>query len=226
MKLLIIEDEKTLAEVIGDCLIDEGYDVKITFDGDQGYEEAMSHTYDLILLDRMLPGVDGIELLKTMRENSVETPVLILTAKSEIKDRVEGLDAGADDYMTKPFEMEELLARIRAIIRRNYGTTDDMLEFQDIVLDTKSGELECTATKKNINITGKELLVLEYLMMNKGQVLSRSQISERVWGEDKNLNYNNVEAYISFVRRKLKFIGADVEINARRGLGYLLEKKS
>lgn len=225
MNILLIEDEVSLAEAVREALEEENYTVDVALDGDTGCDKALAETYELVLLDMMLPGVDGMEILATMRESGIDTPVLILTARTGIQDRVKGLDSGADDYMTKPFEMEELLARVRALLRRNYGQSATVVTYGDVKLDTKNGILVCEKSDKHVNITGKELTLMNYLFINQGQTLSRMQLSDRVWGQEQNVRYNNVEAYLSFLRRKLEFVGSRVEIRSVRGIGYTLEYK-
>ncbi|MCR4868896.1 DNA-binding response regulator, OmpR family, contains REC and winged-helix (wHTH) domain [Lachnospiraceae bacterium C10] len=222
MKLLIVEDEFALADALRDRLQQEKYEVDIAEDGITGHERAMSDTYDLIIMDGMLPGMDGVNIIWEMRKAGHKTPVIMLTARAGLTDRVKGLDAGADDYLTKPFEVEELLARIRALIRRNHGPEDNLLEVGNIQLDRKNGAIRNSQTGTDVTLSGKELKLLEYFMDNPGQVLSREQISLRIWGHQDTVEYNNVEVYVSFIRRKLKFLRANLQVKAVRGLGYRL----
>ena len=222
MKLLIVEDEFALADALRDRLQQEKYEVDIAEDGITGHERAMSDTYDLIIMDGMLPGMDGVNIIWEMRKAGHKTPVIMLTARAGLMDRVKGLDAGADDYLTKPFEVEELLARIRALIRRNHGPEDNLLEVGNIQLDRKNGAIRNSQTGTDVTLSGKELKLLEYFMDNPGQVLSREQISLRIWGHQDTVEYNNVEVYVSFIRRKLKFLRANLQVKAVRGLGYRL----
>ena len=177
---------------------------------------------DLIIMDGMLPGMDGVNIIWEMRKAGRKTPVIMLTARAGLTDRVKGLDAGADDYLTKPFEVEELLARIRALIRRNHGPEDNLLTVGNIQLDRKNGAIRNAETGADVTLSGKELKLLEYFMDNPGEVLSREKISQRIWGHEDSVEYNNVEVYVSFIRRKLKFLHANLQVKAVRGLGYRL----
>ena len=224
MKLLIVEDEFMLADVIKDRLEEEDFEVELALDGEEGEFLALSGTYDLIIMDRMLPGIDGIDIVRHIREQSIVCPVLMLTARSQLFEKVEGLNNGADDYMTKPFEMEELVARVNALLRRNAGYRTSGLTFGDIVLHTKSGQLECSRTGKYVDVSAKELMLMEYLLMNQKQTITKAQISERIWGLEEDVEYNNAEVYISFLRKKLKRIDANVTIRTVRGIGYCLEE--
>ena len=222
MKVLIIEDEKALAEAIFETLKKENYDVNICRDGETGEYEALTGIYDLILLDIMLPEKNGFDILKTLKEEKINTPVIILTAKSEINDKLNGLENGADDYITKPFHMRELVARIKVILKRNADVEDiDNLGCGDLVLDLRTGEIKANDNKVAIN--GKELELLEILLINKNQIIDRETLTEKVWGYDTEAEYNNVEVYISFLRKKLKLLNSNVNIKTVRGLGYKLE---
>lgn len=223
MKILIVEDEFALADALRDRLLQEKYEVDIANDGTSGCERCMTGAYDIIIMDGMLPGKDGIEIIYEMRKAGVTTPVLMLTARSDLMDKLKGLDAGADDYMTKPFEVEELLARLRVLIRRNYGREENVLTVGNLRLDRKNASLVNVDDGQTISLAGKELKILEYFMDNPGQALTREQISERIWGHEDNVEYNNVEVYVSFIRRKLKFLKANVKIRAVRGVGYRLD---
>lgn len=224
MKLLLVEDEFALADTLRDRLVREGYEVDIAEDGVRGSELSMSGAYDLIIMDVMLPGKDGFNIIYDMRKEGIMTPVIMLTARTQLIDRIKGLDVGADDYMTKPFEVEELLARIRALLRRKSGPVDNRLTVGNTSLDRKSGVLKNNEKDSDVSLSGKELKLLEYFMDNTDKVLTREQISERIWGAEDNVEYNNVEVYVSFLRRKLKFIDADIAIKAVRGTGYRLTK--
>ena len=166
--------------------------------------------------------MDGVNIIWEMRKAGRKTPVIMLTARAGLTDRVKGLDAGADDYLTKPFEVEELLARIRALIRRNHGPEDNLLTVGNIQLDRKNGAIRNAETGADVTLSGKELKLLEYFMDNPGEVLSREKISQRIWGHEDSVEYNNVEVYVSFIRRKLKFLHANLQVKAVRGLGYRL----
>ena len=222
MKVLIIEDEYSLADAISETLNKEGFSVKVETDGEKGEDEAISNIYDIILLDVMLPHKDGFSILKELRKEKIATPVIMLTAKSEIYDKLNGLENGADDYITKPFHMKELVARIKVILKRNLDldNTDDM-KFGDLVLDLKTGKMK--ANQNEIAINGKELELLESLLLNKNQIMGREILANKIWGYDSEAEYNNVEVYVSFLRKKLKILQSNVKIKAVRGLGYKLE---
>ncbi len=222
MNILIIEDEYSLADAISESLKNEKFNVIIKANGEQGEDEALTENYDLILLDVMLPGKNGFEILRYLRNQKIKTPIIMLTAKSEIYDKLNGLEHGADDYITKPFAMRELIARIKAVLKRtNNIENTDYLEYGDIVLDLKNAKLKCN--NNEIQISGKELELLEQLLINKNQISSRESLAERIWGYESDSEYNNVEVYITFIRRKLKLIDSKVTIKAIRGVGYKLE---
>ena len=222
MNILIIEDEYSLADAISESLKNEKFNVIIKANGEQGEDEALTENYDLILLDVMLPGKNGFEILRYLRQEKIKTPIIMLTAKSEIDDKLNGLEHGADDYITKPFAMRELIARIKAVLKRtNNIENTDYLEYGDLVLDLKNAKLMCN--NNEIQISGKELELLEQLLINKNQISSRESLAERIWGYESDSEYNNVEVYITFIRRKLKLIDSKVTIKAIRGVGYKLE---
>lgn len=221
MKLLLVEDEKRLAEAVSEMLRIEKYEVDVFADGDSGLEAALTGIYDVIILDVMFPGKNGFEIAKETRRAGVRTPILMLTAKSELDDKVEGLDSGADDYLTNPFMSRELLARLRALYRRSADTTDGLLRFGDLTLDAGRSLLTCQ-TGQSVQLGEKELRLLEYLIANSGHILSREQLATRIWGYDCEAEYNNVEVYVSFTRKKIAFVGSKVMIKAVRGLGYIL----
>ncbi|MBO7360705.1 MAG: response regulator transcription factor [Clostridia bacterium] len=223
MKLLLAEDEKRMNRTLCELLKQEGYDVDSFENGEDAAYAAESGIYDVIVLDVMMPGLDGFRVAKRVREAGVTTPILMLTAKSELDDKVEGLDSGADDYLTKPFMTRELLARIRALVRRGMPFSDGRLTYGDISLDIKQAILFCDSGK-SVRVGEKELRILEYLMANRGRVLSREQIALKVWGYDSETEYNNVEVYMSFARKKLSFVGSKCEIKALRGIGYELRQ--
>ena len=219
MNILIIEDEYSLADAVAETLKSENYNVCIKTNGE---DEALTGAYDLILLDVMLPGKNGFEILKYLREEKIKTPVIMLTAKSEIDDKLNGLEHGADDYVTKPFSMRELVARIKAVLKRTNDIEDaNLLAFGDISLDIKNAKLKCN--KNELQISGKELELLEQLLLNKNKILAKESLLEKIWGFDSEAEYNSVEVYITFIRRKLKLIESRVNIKAVRGLGYKLE---
>lgn len=222
MKILIVEDETRLAEAIAQLLSRENYNTEIAYDGEDGYELLMTGDFDLVLLDIMLPSMDGMTLLKRIREARVSIPVLMLTARNKTSEKINGLDTGADDYLAKPFDSGELLARVRALLRRRGEIMpEEKLVCGNLWLDHR--RLKMGTTCKELTITKKEADLLEYLIQKKGLVSSKEQITEKLWGYNSEMEYNNVEVYISFLRKKLKHLEADSEIKTRRGLGYCLE---
>ncbi len=222
MRLLLVEDEKRMAQALCEILRLEKYQVDHYADGKSGLDAALSDIYDIIVLDVMLPGMNGFDIAKKVRQQGIRTPVLMLTAKSELDDKVTGLDSGADDYLTKPFQTRELLARLRALGRRNINTTEGTLTFGDISLDTNTLTLSCIVNGQNVRLSEKEYHILEYLIANRGHILSREQLAVKIWGYESDAEYNNVEVYMSFARKKLSFVGAKTEIKAVRGVGYEL----
>ncbi len=222
MKVLLIEDEKRMSDAVSELLRQEGYTVDALTEGIGGYEALLQNTYDAVICDVMLPGMNGFEIVKAARSAGVSTPIIMLTAKSDITDKVTGLDCGADDYLTKPFQIEELLARLRALIRRSGKDTDGLLLAYDLSLNTKSLNLLCTTTNKEIRLPEKEFKIMECLISNKDQIISKEQLALKVWGYNSEAEYNNVEVYISFTRKKLKFLGTVTEIKSIRGMGYEL----
>lgn len=222
MNILIVEDQFSLADAIGESLTAQSFDVIIKQDGLDGEYEALTGNYDLIILDVMLPGKTGFEILKSIRKYEIKTPVIMLTAKSELEDKLNGLENGADDYITKPFSTKELIARIKAVLKRTNNLEDtEILKFEDIILDLKTSTLK--SNKNEIQISGKELEILEQFLINKNQIITRERLALRIWGYESEAEYNNVEVYITFVRRKLKLIESKVGIKAVRGVGYKLE---
>ncbi len=226
MKLLLIEDQERMAQALCEILRQENYEVDHSANGTDGFEMAKNDVYDIIILDIMLPGMNGYEVAKNLRKIEVKTPILMLTAKTDLDDKVRGLDSGADDYLTKPFMTKELLARLRALARRFCHTDDGVLSFADIVLDTGTLTLSCTSNKNTVRLSEKEFKILEYLMLNQNQILTREQIVTKIWGFDNDAEYNNVEVYMSFTRKKLAFIEAKTEIKSVRGIGYELRCKN
>lgn len=221
MRILLAEDEIGLAEAVGAILRREGYSVDIANDGEAGLKKALSAAYDCIILDIMMPKMNGLDVLTFLRIKEIDTPVLLLTAKSELDDKISGLDCGADDYLTKPFETGELLARIRALTRRRGAPADNRKRYGDIILDMKKGELICGAS--SIILGRKEIQMLEMLISNAGQLITKDMFVKTVWGCDDDSEYNNVEVYISFLRKKLASLHSTVQIKTRRGIGYCLE---
>ncbi len=222
MKILLVEDEKRMAQALCQILRLENYEVDHCADGISALEAIGTDLYDIIILDVMLPKMNGFDIAKKTRQKGIRTPILMLTAKSELDDKVIGLDSGADDYLTKPFMTKELLARIRALGRRNIQSVDGTLTFGDIALDTGKVTLTCTATEQSVRLSEKEYKILEYLIANQGQILTREQLAVKIWGFESEAEYNNVEVYMSFTRKKLAFVGAKTAIKAVRGVGYEL----
>jgi len=224
MKILIIEDEYSLADAIAETLKKEKFDARIVTNGEDGENEALTNIYDLILLDIMLPTKDGFEILSKLKQEKIETPIIILTAKSEISNKLNGLENGADDYITKPFHMRELIARIKIVLKRNSNIKDiEVLEYGDIKLELRTGKV--SSDTMEIPINGKELDLLEMLLLNNKQIIKRETMANKIWGYDSETEYNNVEVYISFLRRKLKLLKSKVKIKAVRGIGYKLEEE-
>ena len=224
MKVLIIEDEYSLADAIRESLEKEHLDVTIVTNGIDGEDEALTNLYDLILLDIMLPKKNGFEILKTLKEEKIKTPIIILTAKSEIEDKLNGLENGADDYVTKPFHMKELLARVKIILKRSANLEDaSVLTYGDLKLDLSRGKLICKDNEVSIN--GKELSLIELLLINKEQIVGKDILTDKIWGYDSDAEYNSVEVYISFLRKKIKLLKSQVRISTVRGIGYRLEDK-
>ena len=224
MRILVVEDEYSLADAMGEALKRENYMVDISYEGNSVLDIALSGIYDIIILDLMLPNLNGLEILKYIREEKISSYVMILTAKGELDDKVKGLDYGADDYMTKPFHIRELLARIRAVSRRNGDIDDYTLSFADLKLNLITCDILNTNNSQSMTLSGKEFALMEFLFRNKNQVVNREQIAERIWGYDNDSQYNNVEVYVSFLRKKIKFLESNVRIKAIRGIGYMLEE--
>ena len=220
MKLLLVEDEKRMAQALCEILRLEKYDVDHYADGAEGLYAAESGIYDLIILDVMLPHKNGFEIASDLRRKNIKTPILMLTAKSELDDKVMGLDCGADDYLTKPFMTKELLARLRALVRRSINTPDGALSFGDIRLEVDTSSLICK--EASVRLSEKEFRLLEYLIANQGRILTREQLAVKIWGYENDAEYNNVEVYLSFARKKLSFVKSKTEIKAVRGVGYEL----
>ncbi|MGG1519119.1 response regulator transcription factor [Paenibacillus oryzisoli] len=222
MRILIVEDEIHLAEALTQILKKHNYSVDTVHDGQSGLDNALSGIYDLVLLDIMLPEMDGITVLHKLRGQGMATPVILLTAKGETSDKIAGLDHGADDYVAKPFSTEELLARIRAALRRKGEVLpEEGLKFGDLELNTNTLKLTCKG--KEMKLILKESELLELLITRKTAVTSKEQIIEKLWGFDSEAEHNNVEVYISFLRKKLTFLQSAVRINTLRGVGYVLE---
>ena len=221
MNILVVEDEHNLADAICQILIDAGYNAEATYDGRSGLTAAESGLYDAVVLDVMLPKMSGTEVVHELRRQRIAVPVLMLTARTATADKVTGLDAGADDYMTKPFESEELLARLRALTRRQGEVMLDELSFADLTLDLSTHDLRCA--DRSVHLSGKEFEVLQMLMGSTARIVSKQDLLTRVWGADGETSENSVEAYISFLRKKLTHLKSEVRITTLRMLGYRLE---
>ena len=222
MRILLVEDEKRMAQALCELLRLEKYEVDHYTNGLEGLLAIESNIYDIVILDVMLPGINGYEIAKRIRGKGNTTPILMLSAKAELDDKVMGLDSGADDYLTKPFMTKELLARLRALGRRTLGTTDGLLSFGDITLDTSTFSVSCVSSGQSVRLSEKEYRILEYMIANNGQILTREQLAVKIWGFESRAEYNNVEVYMSFTRKKIAFIGSKTEIKAVRGIGYEL----
>ena len=225
MKILIIEDEYSLADAIAETLQKENYTTKIITNGEDGEDEALTNIYDLILLDVMLPKKDGFEILRNLKNEKVNTPIIMITAKSELPDKLKGLENGVDDYITKPFHMRELIARIKIVLKRSANIDNaNVLEYSDLTLDLSTGKMSSNGNE--ISINGKELELLEILLLNQNQIVTKEMIINKIWGYDNNAEYNYVEVYASFLRKKLKLLKSKVKIKAVRGIGYKMEEEN
>ena len=223
MRVLVIEDEKQLLKIIGERLKEEGYATDLVRDGIEGLHFAESLDYDCIILDIMLPSMDGFSVLRKLRARKINTPILILTAKDTIKDKVSGLNLGADDYITKPFSFEELIARVRAMLRRKSGEKETVLFISDLTLDLITREV--SRGNHLIELTSKEFAILEYLLRNKGKVLTKSQIANHVWNYEFEYKSNIVEVYVRYLRKKLEDNFENKLIHTVSGVGYVIKVK-
>ena len=223
MRILLVEDEHSLADLVADRLKKERYVVDVSYDGEDGLYNALTGIYDLILLDVMLPKKDGFEILREIRAEGITSKVIMLTARGELDDKLKGFSEGANDYVPKPFHIDELIARVSAQLRTE-KTVKDSLEMGNTLLDFKAPAIVNKETGESIKINNKEFQLLEYFMMNPNQVLSKEQMFDRIWGMDNDSISNNLEAYISFVRKKLKALDSDVPVKAVRNMGYKIEK--
>lgn len=222
MRILIVEDEHSLADAVTAILKKEQYFVDAVYDGRDGLDYAMSGIYDLILLDIMLPKMNGLDVLKEIRKNNISTPVMLLTARTEIDDKIKGLDCGADDYLTKPFNKGELLARVRALTRRKGEIPSNELAFGDIILNQSTYELSCGTL--SVKLGAKEFRIMQMLMFAPKNIISKDEFIEKIWGYDSEAEYNSIEVYISFLRKKLGAIKSTIQIKASRGIGYYIEE--
>lgn len=222
MRILLVEDEKQLSEALQQILIKNKYTVDAVYNGDEGLEYALTGVYDVIILDIMLPKLNGIEILKMIRKRKISTPVILLTAKSSVEDKILGLDSGADDYLPKPFSIDELLARLRALTRRSGDfINENVLEFSDIRLNLSTYEME--VNDNSITLTQKEFDILKYFIQRPKLVVSKDDLITKLWGFDSDIDYNNIEVYISFLRKKLAYVESNVKITTIRRVGYRLE---
>lgn len=223
MRVLVVEDSARLADTIAESLKKENMIVDVVSNGSLGYEYAQTGIYDIAVLDLMLPEMSGYEVLEKLRQDKNDIPVLILSAKSDIEDKINGLKLGADDYLTKPFDMRELILRIFTVTKRHNNIKSDTLEYGTLHLDLSTCSISNSESDKSMIIAGKELKLLELFLRNPAQVLEKEQITTRVWGYDSDAEYNNVEVYVSFVRKKLAFLKVNVKIRSIRGIGYIME---
>lgn len=223
MRILIIEDEEKLASFLKRALTQERYAVDVALDGEKGIFLAEINPYDLILLDVILPGKDGISICSELRKKQIDIPILMLTAKSHVRDKVTGLQKGADDYLTKPFALEELLARVASLLRRNRTGKNSVLKIADLTLDQSSHAV--TRSGKEIILTAREYGLLEYLMLNANQIVTRSMISEHVWNEEYDSFTNVIDVYVNFLRNKIDTGFRKKLLHSRRGVGYILADK-
>ena len=222
MKILYVEDEKAIAEAVEQVLKDNKYNVDLAFDGEYGLDCGLSNIYDIIILDIMLPKMDGIKVLKELRRSNIKTPILLLTARGQIEDKVQGLDSGADDYLAKPFHMDELLARLRALGRRQAELANDgLMRHGDIALNPYTHIVSCT--DQELQLTPKEAQILELLIRNNGISVSKDTIITKIWGFDSEAEDNHVEIHISNLRKKLGQLQSGTLINTIRGEGYMLK---
>jgi heavy metal response regulator len=225
MRILVVEDERKVASFIRQGLEEEGHAVEVAGDGDAALELAFDdHPYDLIVLDVMLPRRDGFKVLEALREQRIESPVLLLTARDTVRDKVTGLDLGADDYLTKPFAFEEFLARVRALLRRGGAARTPVLRLADLTLDPSTREV--TRGSRRITLTAREYALLEYLLRSAGRILSRPMIAQHVWGVDFDTETNIIDVYVGYLRRKLDAEGESPLLHTVRGVGYVLKLES
>ena len=220
MKILIVDDERQLTSALEVILKQNKFSVDTAYNGEDGLDMALTGIYDVIVLDIMMPKLDGLSVLKILRDNKISTPIIMLTAKADIADKISGLNLGADDYLTKPFNTDELIARIRALLRRKAEFTGDILSYNDITLDRDTFQLQCG--ENSIALGKKEFQILEMLILNSGKSIEKEKFIEKIWGYDTDAEYNTIEVYISFLRKKLNAVGAKTEIKSIRGVGYTI----
>ena len=226
MRVLLVEDEKGISSAICQVLKKENFAVDPVYTGTDGLDYALDENYDAIILDVMLPGMDGFQILKRIREKGIKTPVCMLTARSGLEDRVRGLESGADYYLPKPFQMAELTACLRAITRRKEEAPVMELAFGDIALNQQEAKLMNKTTGESVKLGAKEYQIMEMFLRNPKQILPKETIFDRVWGYESEADYSNLEVYLSFVRKKLTFLDSRVKIKATRGIGYSLEEEA
>lgn len=225
MKLLLVEDERQLSEALTQILIKNNYCVDAVFDGEAGLDYGLTDIYDVIVLDIMLPKINGLDILKNLRKEGISTPVILLTAKGSVEDRILGLDYGADDYLPKPFSPEELLARLRAVTRRKGPMiNNNILEFGDIKLNISTYNMEVNDT--SLTLTSKEFDILKYFMERPTSIVTKDDLITKLWGFDSDVEHNNIEVYISFIRKKLAYVESKVQITTLRRVGYKLEEQN
>ena len=223
MRLLLVEDEVRLSQALVEIFQKNRYGVDTVYDGNEGLKYAQSGIYDAIILDIMLPGMDGLSLLKTLRDEKNMVPVMLLTAKDDVADKIRGLDCGADDYMTKPFNTEELLARVRALPRRKGDIREESVICGDLILNKNNCELQ-NAAGEAIKLSLKEFQIIDLFFDNPRQIIKKERFIEKIWGGDSDAEYNNVEVYISFIRKKMEQLKVKTTIRTARGIGYSLEE--
>ncbi len=224
MKVLLVDDEVQLTSALEVILNKNNFSVDCAHDGEEGLDMGLSGIYDVIVLDVMMPKMNGYEVLKELRNNKISAPIIMLSAKSEVIDIVAGLNQGADDYLAKPFNSSELIARIRALLRRKAEFTGDQLCFGDVILDRDSLKLCCN--NHNIALGKKEFQIMEMLILNQGKVIDKEKFIEKIWGYDTDAEYNAIEVYVSFIRKKLSAVNSKTEIKSIRGIGYILGEKN
>lgn len=222
MKLLIVDDEIQLVEALSAIFKQHKYFVDVAYNGEDGLNFALTDNYDVIILDLMLPKINGYSILKTLRSYKISTPILMLSAKSQVEDKIEGLDLGADDYFTKPFDSRELIARIKALTRRKSDFSGDIMECKNVKLNRNTHELICGEEK--IFLGNKEYQIMEMLLNNIGNIIPKERFIEKIWGYDTEAEYNAIEVYVSFLRKKLLALNADMQIKMIRGSGYTIGK--
>ena len=226
MRVLLVEDDRKLSAAVCKLLEKEQITVDPVYDGNDGLDWALSTEYDAVILDVMLPGMDGFAVLRALRKEKIATPVLMLTARAALEDRLTGLDSGADYYLPKPFESAELISCLHAITRRGDRTPMMSLSCGDLLLGQKDGKLKNTENGQDVKLGAKEYQLMELFLRNPGRILSKETMHERVWGLESDAEYNNLEVYVSFLRKKLAFIGSRMKIKATRGVGYALEEEA